>query len=204
MYQVTNVKVFRFMLNRICNGNDLERKSSLDYLCHLYDLLIREKSFSYFERYPDVFGTYEEAKQSAIIGCMHGLEQWDSRITLERLEPLSWHLKRYVENFMAQEVHDTLRHKKRKDEALSQQLANLPADKKTEPEYSVLSHEFSGEIEEAMKKLNDLERNILLMHFREGLTLPEIAELMGVTRQYIRRTYNQKKKKMCHHMKNAA
>ena len=50
MYQVTNVKVFRFMLNRICNGNDLERKSSLDYLCHLYDLLIREKSFSYFER----------------------------------------------------------------------------------------------------------------------------------------------------------
>ena len=55
-----------------------------------------------------------------------------------------------------------------------------------------------------MKKLNDLERNILLMHFREGLTLPEIAELMGVTRQYIRRTYNLAIRKMRHHMKNAA
>ncbi|MBC3537797.1 sigma-70 family RNA polymerase sigma factor [Megasphaera hominis] len=179
------------MLNRIHTGNELEKKSSFDYMCHLYNFLIQDRAAYYYKRYPDVFSTYEEAKQSAVIGCIHGLDHWDSKIQLERLEALSWHLKRYIENFMAREVDYTLRHKNRKEDIdYHTALEGFPASKTGEPEHCIVSKELSDPIQEALSQLNELERNILMLRFEADLTFPEIAQLLGKSRQRVYRHYN--------------
>ena len=191
MYPVTNVKVFQFMLNRIHTGNSLEKQSSLDYLCHLYNFLILDKAAYYFERYPDVFSTYEEAKQSAIIGCIHGLYHWDQTIPLKQLEPLSWHIKKYINNQLRSEVNDTLRHKNRKEDIdYHTALEGFPASKTGEPEHCIVSKELSDPMQEALSQLNELERNILMLRFEADLTFPEIAQLLGKSRQRVYRHYN--------------
>ena len=197
MYPVTNVKVFQFMLNRIHTGNELERKSSFDYMCHLYNFLIQDRAAYYYKRYPDVFSTYEEAKQSAVIGCIHGLDHWNSKIQLERLEALSWHLKRYIENFMAREVDYTMRHKKRKENVdYISVLEDMPASKTGEPENCIELKELSNPIQEALSQLNELERNILMLHIDAGLNITEIASIVGKSRQSVHYRYNRALEKL--------
>ena len=172
MYPVTNVKVFQFMLNRIHTGNELERKSSFDYMCHLYNFLIQDRAAYYYKRYPDVFSTYEEAKQSAVIGCIHGLDHWNSKIQLERLEALSWHLKRYIENFMAREVDYTMRHKKRKENVdYISVLEDMPASKTGEPEHCIELNVMKKDFDITVKPMTSVKKCLIdFINIYESLT----------------------------------
>ena len=163
----------------------------------MYNFLILDKAAYYFERYPDVFSTYEEAKQSAIIGCIHGLYHWDQTIPLKQLEPLSWHIKKYINNQLRSEVNDTLRHKNRKEDMeYHTALEGFPASKTGEPEHCIVSKELSDPMQEALSQLNELERNILMLHIDAGLNITEIASIVGKSRQSVHYRYNRALEKL--------
>lgn len=111
----------------------------------------------------------EEVAQDAMIQVFHKIHQFEGRSAFK-----TW-LYKIVQNYCRNRISKLAR-KREGREAYQKQVGDLEADHVGAPETSLVAEQ----VENAMNKMKEKEREILVMKFTTGMTIQEISEVMDI------------------------
>ncbi len=111
----------------------------------------------------------EEVAQDAMIQVFHKIHQFEGRSAFK-----TW-LYKIVQNYCRNRISKLAR-KREGREAYQKQVGDLEAGHVEEPESSLVAEQ----VESAMNKMKEKEREILVMKFTTGMTIQEISEVMDI------------------------
>ncbi len=111
----------------------------------------------------------EEVAQDALIQVFHKIHQFEGRSQFK-----TW-LYKIVHNYCRNRVSKIIR-KREGSEAYEEHTI------KNTPDRDSLDHEgeLSAVVQEAIAKLKDSDREVIVMKFMSGLTIQEIADVLGI------------------------
>ena len=111
----------------------------------------------------------EEVAQDALIQVFHKIHQFEGRSAFK-----TW-LYKIVHNYCRNRISKIIR--KREGQTAYEAHA---ADTQSDVAVPDSQLELSAHVEEALSKLKDKDREIVILKFMSGLTLQEIADVLGV------------------------
>jgi len=111
----------------------------------------------------------QEVSQDALIQVFHKLNQFEGRSAFK-----TW-LYKVVHNYCRNRLSKIIRRREGK-EAYEGEMITTEAD----PAANADKHDLSEKVQEALNKLKDKDREVIVLKFMSGLTLQEIAEVLDL------------------------
>lgn len=114
-------------------------------------------------------GDAEEVAQDALIQVFHKIHQFEGRSQFK-----TW-LYKIVHNYCRNRVSKIIR-KREVSEAYEEHTVKNTPDREGED----LEEQLSSVVQEAISKLKDADREVIVMKFMSGLTIQEIADVLEI------------------------
>ena len=142
--------------------------------------------------------SYDEALAAAEEGLYHGIGAYDLSRPLLHPRDLSYHFTKYARGAIRNAWKRYQYYYRNIDQTIrdGDTLTDLPETRSTAPaaEDVVLSRTLSPELEMALRRLSERDRDILYRYALEKRPFREIAEQLGISRQAVCKRYKKKKK----------
>lgn len=122
----------------------------------------------------------EDLLQEAALAILEGLHQFDPDKGVAFLVFIKTKLKFHIYNQSRKARTNTYKSVSPFDEEGNDLLENMP-DSEEMLEELIIINEDSKRLEEAMKKLDERQQKVIRMHYFEGFTLKDIAQMLGVS-----------------------
>ena len=137
-----------------------------------YQEIVRRYEGLIFNTCRRVIGTPEDAEevtQDALLQIFHKIHQFQGRSSFK-----TW-LYKIVHNYCRNRISKIVR-KREGQNAIEEHAGNDEEDREAQQRQTAVSQA----VEEALAKLKKPEREIIVLKFMSGLTLQEIADVLGV------------------------
>ena len=142
--------------------------------------------------------SYDEALAAAEEGLHHGIGAYDLSRPLLHPRDLSYHFTKYARGAIRNAWKRYQYYYRNIDQTIrdGDSLTDLPETRSTAPaaEDVVLSRTLSPELEMALRRLSERDRDILYRYALEKRPFREIAEQLGISRQAVCKRYQTIKK----------
>lgn len=142
--------------------------------------------------------SYDEALAAAEEGLYHGIGAYDLSRPLLHPRDLSYHFTKYARGAIRNAWKRYQYYYRNIDQTIrdGDSLTDLPETRSTAPaaEDVVLSRTLSPELEMALRRLSERDRDILYRYALEKRPFREIAEQLGISRQAVCKRYQTIKK----------
>lgn len=142
--------------------------------------------------------SYDEALAAAEEGLYHGIGAYDLSRPLLHPRDLSYHFTKYARGAIRNAWKRYQYYYRNIDQTIrdGDSLTDLPETRSTAPaaEDVVLSRTLSPELEMALRRLSERDRDILYHYVLEKRPFREIAEQLGISRQAVCKRYQTIKK----------
>lgn len=142
--------------------------------------------------------SYDEALAAAEEGLYHGIGAYDLSRPLLHPRDLSYHFTKYARGAIRNAWKRYQYYYRNIDQTIcdGDTLTDLPETRSTAPaaEDVVLSRTLSPELEMALRRLSERDRDILYRYALEKRPFREIAEQLGISRQAVCKRYQTIKK----------